>query len=60
MARRLINQLDVDRCDKVCRRIGLELGVALQMHLDGVTHGLTDVGDGDIGGMHPFGVPMAE
>ena len=60
MARRLTNQLDVDRCDMVCRRIGLELGVALQMHLDGVAHGLADIGDGDIGGMHPFGVSMAE
>ena len=30
------------------------------MHLDGVTHGLADVGDGDIGGVHPLGEAMAE
>ena len=56
----LANQSDVDRCHKVCRCIWLEAGVALQVHLDGVTHGLADVGDGDIGGVHPFGVAMPE
>ena len=30
------------------------------MNLDGVTHSLEDVGDGDLRGVHPYGVPMAE
>ena len=30
------------------------------MNLDGVTHSLEDVGDGDLRGMHPHGVTMAE
>ena len=30
------------------------------MHLNGVPHCLADVGDGDIGGVHPFGVAMPE
>ena len=30
------------------------------MHLDGVTHCLADVGDGDVVGVHPLGVAMPE
>ena len=30
------------------------------MHLSGVLHCLADVGDGDIGGVNPLGVTMAE
>ena len=30
------------------------------MNLDGVTHSLEDVGDGDLRGVHPHGVTMAE
>ena len=30
------------------------------MNLDGVTHSLEDVGDGDLRGMHPHDVTMAE
>ena len=56
----LTNQSNVDRCHKVCGRIGLEPGVALEVNLNGVTHCLADVGDGDVVGVHPLGVPMAE
>ena len=56
----LLNRSDVDRCDKVCRRIGLEPGVALEVNLDSVTHCLADVGDGDVVGVHPLGVAMPE
>ena len=44
----------------VYRRIWLEAGVALQVNLNGVTHCLADVGDGDVGGVHPFSEAMAE
>ena len=60
VSRSLVNKSDVDRCHKVSRRIWVEPCVALQMHLDGVTYGLADVGDGDVRGVHPYGVPMAE
>ena len=56
----LAYQSGVDCCHKVCRRIGLEPGVALEVNLNGVSHCLADVGDGDVGGVHPFGVAMAE
>ena len=35
----LLNQSDVDGCHEVSRRVGFEAGIALEMHLDGVTHG---------------------
>ena len=55
-----LDRSDVDRCHKVCRRIGLEPGVTLEVNLNGVPHGLADVGDGDIGSVHPLGVAMAK
>jgi len=42
----------------VCRCIGLEPRVALQMHLNAVPHCLADVGDWHIGSMHPLGVAV--
>lgn len=52
--------LDVDRCHEVYRRVGFEPRLTLQVNLNGVPHYLSDVGDGDIDGVHPFGVAMAE
>ena len=56
----LTNRSDVDRCHQVCCRIGLEAGIRLQVHLNGVPHCFADIGDWDIGGMHPFGEAMPE
>ena len=55
-----LDRSGVDRCHEVCRCVGFEPCIALQVNLNGVTHGLADVGDGDIGGVHPLGVAMAE
>ena len=38
----------------------LEPCVALEVNTNGLAHGLTDVGDGDAGGVHPFGEAMTE
>ena len=56
----LVNQSDVDGCHEVSRRVGLEPGVALEVNLNGVPHCFADVGDGDIGSVHPLGVAMPE
>ena len=37
-----------------------ETGVALQVNLNGVPHCLSDIGDWDVGGVHPLGVAMTE
>ena len=55
-----LSQLGVDCGHKVCRSGGFEAGITLEVNLNGVTHCLADVGDGDVGGVYPFGVAMAE
>ena len=55
-----LSQLGVDCGHKVCRRVGFEAGITLEVNLNGVTHCLADVGDGDVLGVHPLGVAMAE
>ena len=55
-----LSQLGVDCGHKVCRRVGFEAGITIEVNLNGVTHCLADVGDGDVCGVHPFGEAMVE
>ena len=53
-------QTDVDRCQEVSRCVGFNSSLTLQLHFNGVPYCLADVGDRDIGVVHPFGVVMPE
>ena len=51
---------DIHRSNQVSGRIEFGSSVAIQMNVNSVPHCLADIYDWDIGGAHPFGVPMAE
>ena len=55
-----LSQLGVDCGHKVCRRVGFEAGITLEVNLNGVAHCLADVGNGDVCGVHPFGEAIAK